>query len=177
MLARQNQIGEQHNPRIRLQKSNRTLFLKIDSSKMPLVILITPLFLSITCIIRLINNILTCNSNEIFSLVLILILFLFPLLAIGCYGIQETYLEINPEIFTITRTYLFIWKQEVQGKTQDILKISDNENKCTLWEQTKSHEIIGSPQIRGVSDKITVREIKWIVAEIFEFIKQLELDS
>ncbi|NEP61346.1 MAG: hypothetical protein F6K31_31060, partial [Symploca sp. SIO2G7] len=90
----------------------------------------------------------------------------------------ETRLEINSEIFTIQRNYLFKGTHQVQGRTEDISEVSRrNITECILWEGIKPHcihNILYDYKYQKDLLYLHSEDIGWLVAEINSFLKELQ---
>jgi len=176
-------ISHTYNPRIKMIKSYGKLVVKIDSIKnrMPSIksfLFLVMIFMVLTMIIPAIIGFFTGNINgsSIFSLILVIsltTLMFSPLLLLANRDSKETYLEINSEIFKIQWTYLFTGIHQVQGRTEDIVKISQNGNKCIIWEGIKSHCLIDDVCQDSEQD-INSQDISWLAKEISNFVKHLQ---
>lgn len=172
-LPKNQTVSHTYNPRIKVQKYDNKLVVKIDGKKREISTILWNFLLPLVLfLIIMIIFLFTGNWDRIISSLIIILLWSLSLLPANCLK-RETYLEINSETFRIKWTYLFIDTHQVQGRTEDIVEISQNGTQCILWEGIKPHCCIDDKH-EGSKLELNSQDIAWLVAEINNFLRQLQ---
>ena len=176
------------NTRIKFQQSNHNLVVQIDCCKLDsslgyLGAYLMGLSLITSGAFMIFKDALELGINiKLLSAFLIMIGMFFAVNIFLKYALdlgKKTELKINSETFEIQWNYLSIWKPQVQGKTGNISKLSQNGKELILWEGTRPHKLIDEllPGSWNRLVEITSTDIEWLSIKTSNFINQLHLES